>query len=91
MEDAIALAARVHRGQRYSSPEGEPYIFHPLSVMLSLGDSADQIVAVLHDAVEDTTSSFGRQATRPELMVVGEPESDGAANVEEIFREEGRP
>lgn len=54
VEDAIALAARAHRGQRYSSPEREPYIFHPLRVMLSLGDPADQIVAVLHDAVEDT-------------------------------------
>jgi (p)ppGpp synthase/HD superfamily hydrolase len=54
VEDAIALAARAHRGQRYSSPEREPYIFHPLRVMLSLGNPADQIVAVLHDAVEDT-------------------------------------
>ena len=54
MEDAIALAARAHRGQRYPSPEAEPYIFHPLRVMLSLADPADQIAAVLHDAVEDT-------------------------------------
>jgi len=54
VEDAIALAARAHRGQRYSSPEGEPYIFHPLRVMLAFADPADQIAAVLHDAVEDT-------------------------------------
>ena len=54
VEDAIALAARAHRGQRYSSPEREPYIFHPLRVMLSLSDPADQIAAVLHDVVEDT-------------------------------------
>lgn len=54
VEDAIALAARAHRGQRYPSPEAEPYIFHPLRVMLSLGDPADQIAAVLHDTVEDT-------------------------------------
>jgi (p)ppGpp synthase/HD superfamily hydrolase len=54
VEDAIALAARAHRGQRYSSPEREPYIFHPLRVMLSLDGPAHQIVAVLHDAVEDT-------------------------------------
>jgi len=54
VEDAIALAARAHRGQRYPSPEREPYIFHPLRVMLSLGEPADQIVAVLHDVVEDT-------------------------------------
>jgi (p)ppGpp synthase/HD superfamily hydrolase len=54
VEDAIALAARAHRGQRYASPEREPYIFHPLRVMLSLGEPADQIAAVLHDVVEDT-------------------------------------
>jgi hypothetical protein len=54
VEDAIALAALAHRGQRYSSPEAEPYIFHPLRIMLSLADPADQIAAVLHDAIEDT-------------------------------------
>jgi (p)ppGpp synthase/HD superfamily hydrolase len=54
VEDAIALAARAHRGQRYPSPEQEPYIFHPLRVMLSVGKPADRIVAVLHDVVEDT-------------------------------------
>jgi (p)ppGpp synthase/HD superfamily hydrolase len=54
VEDAIVLAARAHRGQRYPSPEAEPYIFHPLRVMLSLLDPLDQMAAVLHDAVEDT-------------------------------------
>jgi (p)ppGpp synthase/HD superfamily hydrolase len=54
VEDAIALAARMHRGQRYPSPEAEPYIFHPLRVMLSLVGHVDQMAAVLHDAVEDT-------------------------------------
>ena len=57
MEDAIALAARAHRGQCYPSPEREPHIFHPLRVMLSLANPADQIVAALHDAVEDTDST----------------------------------
>ena len=54
VKDAIALAAAAHRGQRYPSPEREPYLFHPLRVMLSLHDPNDQIVAVLHDVVEDT-------------------------------------
>ncbi len=54
VEDAIALAAHAHRGQRYPSPEAEPYVFHPLRVMLSLVDPVDQMAAVLHDAVEDT-------------------------------------
>jgi len=54
VEDAIALTARVHRGQRYSSPEREPYVFHPLRVMLAFVDPVEQIAAVLHDAIEDT-------------------------------------
>ena len=54
VEDAIALAAQAHRGQRYPSPEAEPYIFHPLRIMLTLLDPIDRMAAVLHDAVEDT-------------------------------------
>ena len=54
VEDAIALAARLHEGVRYSSPEAEPYIFHPLRVMLRFADPVDQTVAVLHDTLEDT-------------------------------------
>lgn len=52
-QDAIALATRAHRGERYASPDREPCIFHPLRVMLSL-------VAVLHDVVEDTNVELPR-------------------------------
>ena len=52
MEDAIALAARAHRGQVDKS--GEPYILHSLRVMLKQQSEAARIVAVLHDVVEDT-------------------------------------
>jgi (p)ppGpp synthase/HD superfamily hydrolase len=54
VEDAIALAAIAHRGQRYASPEAEPYVFHPLRVMLRFTDPVEQIASVLHDAIEDT-------------------------------------
>jgi len=54
VEDAIILAAQAHRGQRYPSPEAEPYILHPLRVMIEFGDPFDQMAAVLHDVVEDT-------------------------------------
>jgi (p)ppGpp synthase/HD superfamily hydrolase len=54
IEDAIILAAQAHRGQRYASPETEPYIFHPLRMMLEFDDPVDQMAAVLHDVVEDT-------------------------------------
>src|SRR5262249_54506576 len=58
VEDAIALAARVHRGQRYPSPDGEPYVFHPLRVMLRFLDPVEQMASVLHDAIEDTDLSI---------------------------------
>lgn len=53
LEDAIALAARLHKGQRDKA--GEFYIFHPLRIMLdpSLMAEEERIVAVLHDVVED--------------------------------------
>jgi (p)ppGpp synthase/HD superfamily hydrolase len=54
VEDAIALAVRAHRGQRYPSPEREPYIFHPLRVMLAFAHAPEQMAAVLHDAIEDS-------------------------------------
>lgn len=50
--DAVALAARVHRDHRDKA--GQPYILHPLRVMLRQHDEAAQIVAVLHDVLEDS-------------------------------------
>ena len=56
LEDAILLAAQAHRGQ--VDKVGQPYILHLLRVMLRLEGEAAQIVAVLHDLVEDTDYSF---------------------------------
>ena len=52
---AILLATQFHDGQ--VDHGGEPYILHPLRVMLdpSLTTEEERIVAVLHDIVEDTT------------------------------------
>src|SRR5258708_5729649 len=54
LEDAIALAARWHRGQSYPSVQREPFILHPLRVMLQVDSDVARIVAVLHDVLEDT-------------------------------------
>ena len=54
VEDAIVFAVQAHRGQHYPSPEAEPYIIHPLRVMIEFRDPVDQMAAVLHDVVEDT-------------------------------------
>jgi len=50
--DAVALAARVHRDQRDKA--GQSSILHPLRVMLRQRDETSQIVAVLHDVLEDS-------------------------------------
>src|SRR5262245_20079233 len=57
LEDAISLAAHWHRGQQYPSLTGEPFILHPLRVMLRLDSNVARIVAVLHDVLEDTACS----------------------------------
>jgi hypothetical protein len=51
LERAIAIAAEAHAGQLDKA--GEPYILHPLRVMMRLHDNAERIVGVLHDVVEN--------------------------------------
>jgi (p)ppGpp synthase/HD superfamily hydrolase len=51
LERAIAIAAEAHTQQ--TDKAGAPYILHPLRVMLNVTGNDAQIVAVLHDVVED--------------------------------------
>ena len=51
LEKAIKIAVGAHTGQ--VDKGGNPYILHPLRVMLSLNSEAERIVGVLHDVVED--------------------------------------
>lgn len=53
LERAIEIAARAHAGQ--VDKAGQPYILHPLRVMLAVKNPDERIAAVLHDVVEDTT------------------------------------
>jgi (p)ppGpp synthase/HD superfamily hydrolase len=51
---AIAFAAKIHEGQ--TDKGGQPYILHPLRVMMSVRyrfDRLGKLAAVLHDVVED--------------------------------------
>lgn len=52
LEKALALAAQHHAGQ--VDRAGQPYILHPLRLMMQLTDPEQQIIALLHDVVEDT-------------------------------------
>ncbi|MCK8502607.1 HD domain-containing protein [Myxococcus sp. MISCRS1] len=58
LEDAIALAVEAHRGQRDKA--GQPYILHPLRLMLKLETEEERTVAILHDVVEDTPWTIER-------------------------------
>lgn len=55
IEIAIALAAKKHAGQ--TDKGKHPYIFHPLRIMLKMKTKEQQIVAVLHDILEDTNTT----------------------------------
>jgi (p)ppGpp synthase/HD superfamily hydrolase len=52
LDKAIALACKVHTAQVDKS--GEPYILHPLRLMLKFANNDERIVGVLHDVVEDS-------------------------------------
>lgn len=52
LERAIQIAATAHAGQ--TDKAGEPYILHPLRVMMTVTTPEERMAAVLHDVVEDT-------------------------------------
>jgi hypothetical protein len=67
LERALALAVERHAGQRDKA--GEPYILHPLRIMLRMPDEACRLAAILHDVVEDTATTL---AELEALGVAGE-------------------
>ncbi len=52
LERALVIAALAHAGQRDKG--GQPYIMHPLRMMLKLESEQERIVALLHDVLEDS-------------------------------------
>ena len=52
LEHAIQLAVKHYKGQ--VDKAGQPYILHPLQLMMSVDKNDEKIVAVMHDIVEDT-------------------------------------
>lgn len=52
LERAIEIAAKAHAGQ--IDKAGQPYILHPIRVMLRVPSTDARISAVLHDVVEDS-------------------------------------
>lgn len=56
LEDALQLALRAHAGQK--DKYGQPYILHPLRVMARMDTEAEQMVALLHDVIEDSDTTL---------------------------------
>jgi guanosine-3',5'-bis(diphosphate) 3'-pyrophosphohydrolase len=56
LERAIEIAARAHAGQ--IDKAGQPYILHPLRLMLAVRTPHERMAAILHDVVEDTPLTF---------------------------------
>ena len=58
LQRSISIAVEAHYGQ--TDKGGNPYILHPMRVMLSLRTEDEMIVGVLHDVVEDCSDrGFG--------------------------------
>lgn len=92
LQRAIELAVKAHAGQEEG---GEPYILHPMRVMLSLADSGDdelRMVAILHDAVERGTlkmkdlerEGFSKQVITGVALMTHEPETSYADYVVDL-------
>lgn len=52
LERAIEIAVLAHKGARDKA--GNPYILHPLRVMMRVDSQTEKIVAILHDVIEDS-------------------------------------
>jgi len=56
LERAIEIAATAHAGQL--DKQGQPYILHPLRVMMAVNSEHERMAAVLHDVVEDSAITY---------------------------------
>nr|WP_313164285.1 GTP pyrophosphokinase [Sedimentibacter sp.] len=56
LNKAITLAAKAHDGQ--VDKGGNPYILHPIRVMMNCESETEKICAILHDVIEDTNITF---------------------------------
>ena len=56
LHKAITIACEAHQGQ--SSINGEPYILHPLRLLIKVKSNEERIIAILHDVIEKTNISL---------------------------------
>lgn len=69
LRDATTMVALAHDGQ--TDKTGAPYVFHPLQVASTFSDEILQVIAVLHDIVEDTETTLADLDARfPQAVVM---------------------
>jgi len=56
LQRAIEIAVTAHRDQ--TTKDGQPYVIHPLTLMMRVDSENEKIAAVLHDVVEDTPTTL---------------------------------
>ena len=61
-EAALAFAVAAHAGQR--DKNGQPFINHPMRVDASFRDPLLATIAILHDVIEDTSTSLNTVGVR---------------------------
>ncbi|MFC1497120.1 hypothetical protein ACFLS1_01425 [Verrucomicrobiota bacterium] len=69
IEDAIKIAVSAHHQQK--DKNGEPYILHPLRVMMKMQTEEEMMVAVMHDTLEDsdeTVQTLRRSGFKEEII-----------------------
>jgi hypothetical protein len=94
LDKAIQIAAQAHDGQK--DKDGKPYILHPLRVMLGVEGELAQMVAALHDVVEDTSTTaddirragFSEEVLEALRCVTHE---DGVSYTDYVVRCKGNP
>ena len=92
LERALLLATTAHMGQ--VDKAGQPYILHPLRLMMRLETEEERTVAILHDTVEDTPLTLAqlRQEGFSEAVLVAldhlthRPEQSYEAYMERLRR-----
>jgi guanosine-3',5'-bis(diphosphate) 3'-pyrophosphohydrolase len=94
LERAIELAAKAHAGQ--VDKAGQPYILHPLRLLLAVRTPHERIAAVLHDIVEDTPTTFDdlvAEGFAPEVVaaVRALTKTDGEKRIEAAHRAAADP
>ena len=69
LDRALEIAVKAHAGQ--TDKVGDPYILHPLRIMLRMTTDAERMVAALHDVVEDSPVTLDdlKAAGFPPLVV----------------------